>query len=159
MDNAPPAVLEALDIQGLLKLLPHRYPFLLIDRIVDIDGDNSGVGIKNVTMNEPHFQGHFPGHPVMPGVLILELMAQTAGAISLLAGKFTSPTIVYLMTIDGAKFRKPVVPGDQMKIYVRKVKRRGNILRFACEAKVDRDIVAEAEVQAMTIVDAGRRDG
>lgn len=159
MDNAPPDVLEALDIQGLLKLLPHRYPFLLIDRIVDIDGDNSGVGIKNVTMNEPHFQGHFPGHPVMPGVLILESMAQTAGAISLLAGKFTSPAIVYLMTIDGAKFRKPVVPGDQMKIYVRKVKRRGNILRFACEAKVDRDIVAEAEVQAMTIVDAGRRDG
>lgn len=143
--------LDSLDIAGLMQLLPHRYPFLLIDRIVDIDGDDSALGIKNVTMNEPHFQGHFPGHPVMPGVLILEAMAQTAGAISLKAARYDSPALVYLMTIDNAKFRKPVVPGDRLEISVKKIKRRGDILRFACEAKVDGKLVAEAEVQAMTI--------
>jgi 3-hydroxyacyl-[acyl-carrier-protein] dehydratase len=105
----------------LLRLLPHRYPFLLVDRIVDIDGDNSGVGIKNVTMNEPHFQGHFPEQPVMPGVLIIEAMAQTAGAICLLStGKFTSPSLVYFMTIDNAKFRKPSCRATQMEMHVRK---------------------------------------
>ena len=110
--------LETLDILELLKLLPHRYPFLLIDKIVDIDGDNSAVGIKNVTFNEPHFQGHFPGQPVMPGVLIIEAMAQVAGAISLKAAGSDKPSLVYFLTIDDAKFRKPVVPGDRLEIRV-----------------------------------------
>jgi len=141
--------LETLDIVELLKLLPHRYPFLLIDRVVDIDGDQSATGIKNVTFNEPHFQGHFPGQPVMPGVLIVEAMAQVAGAISLKAAKRDRPSLVYFLTIDGAKFRKPVVPGDRLEIKVRKVKQRGNIMRFACEAFVEGAMVAEAEVAAM----------
>ena len=142
-------LLESLDILGLLKLLPHRYPLLLIDRIVDIDGDNSATGIKNVTFNEPHFQGHFPGQPVMPGVLIVEAMAQVAGAISLRAANSDKPSLVYFLTIDGAKFRKPVVPGDRLEIKVKKIKKRGNIVRFACEAFVDGAMVAEAEIQAM----------
>jgi 3-hydroxyacyl-[acyl-carrier-protein] dehydratase len=142
-------VLESVDILDLLKLLPHRYPLLMIDRIIDIDADNSATGIKNVTFNEPHFQGHFPGQPVMPGVLIVEAMAQTAGAISLRAAAYDSPTLVYFLTIDGAKFRKPVVPGDRLEIKVRKIKKRGNIVRFACEGFVDGAMVAEAEIAAM----------
>ena len=141
--------LESLDILELLKLLPHRYPLLMIDKIVDIDGDDSAVGIKNVTFNEPHFQGHFPGQPVMPGVLIVEAMAQVAGAISLKAAGSDKPSLVYFLTIDGAKFRKPVVPGDRLEVRVRKLKKRGNIVRFACEAFVDRAMVAEAEIAAM----------
>ena len=141
--------LETLDTLGLLKLLPHRYPFLLIDRIVDIDGDNSATGIKNVTFNEPHFQGHFPEQPVMPGVLIVEAMAQTAGAICIRSQNTDKPSLVYFMTIDNAKFRRPVVPGDRLEIYVKKLKKRGNIWRFACEAMVDGAKVAEAEISAM----------
>ncbi|TKT76969.1 3-hydroxyacyl-ACP dehydratase FabZ [Aquamicrobium sp. LC103] len=143
------STLDTLDILGLMKLLPHRYPFLLVDRIVDIDGDNSAVGIKNVTMNEPHFQGHFPEMPVMPGVLIIEAMAQTAGAICIRATGEDKPSLVYFMTVDGAKFRKPVVPGDRLEIHVKKLKQRGNIWRFACEATVDGSKVAEAEISAM----------
>jgi 3-hydroxyacyl-[acyl-carrier-protein] dehydratase len=143
--------LEAFDIQKLLTLLPHRYPFLLIDRIRDVDGDNSAVGIKNVTMNEPHFTGHFPDRPVMPGVLIVEAMAQTAGAICVANLGDDSPSLVYFMTIDGAKFRKPVVPGDVLEIHVRKLKQRGTIWRFACEAKVEGQKVAEAEISAMIV--------
>lgn len=143
--------LEAFDIQKLLTLLPHRYPFLLIDRIRDVDGDNSAVGIKNVTMNEPHFTGHFPGRPVMPGVLIVEAMAQTAGAICVANLGDDSPSLVYFMTIDGAKFRKPVVPGDVLEIHVRKLKQRGTIWRFACEAIVEGQKVAEAEISAMIV--------
>ena len=142
-------VLETLDIRELLTLLPHRYPFLLIDKIVEIDGDNSAVGIKNVTFNEPHFQGHFPGHPVMPGVLIVEAMAQVAGAISLKAAGGDKPSLVYFLTIDGAKFRKPVVPGDRLEIRVQRLKKRGSISRFACEAFVEGAKVAEAEISAM----------
>lgn len=141
--------LGTLDIIELLKLLPHRYPFLLIDRIVDIDGDESATGIKNVTFNEPHFQGHFPGQPIMPGVLIIEAMAQVAGAITLKAADNGKPSHVYFLTIDNAKFRKPVVPGDRLELRVRKLKKRGNISRFACEAFVDGGMVAEAEVAAM----------
>ena len=141
--------LETIDILELLRLLPHRYPFLLIDRIVDVDGDNSATGIKNVTFNEPHFQGHFPGQPVMPGVLIVEAMAQVAGAISLRAAGSDKPSLVYFLTIDNAKFRKPVVPGDRLEIKVKKIKKRGNIVRFACEAFVADAMVAEAEIAAM----------
>lgn len=141
--------LESFDILRIMKLLPHRYPFLLVDRIVEIDGDRSAVGIKNVTANEPHFMGHFPEHPVMPGVLIIEAMAQTAGAICIASTGEDKPSLVYFMTVDNAKFRKPVVPGDQVRIHVRKLKQRGNIWRFACEAKVDGGKVAEAEISAM----------
>jgi 3-hydroxyacyl-[acyl-carrier-protein] dehydratase len=155
MAEPPTGTLEAVDILGLLKLLPHRYPFLLVDRIVDIDGDSSAVGIKNVTINEPQFQGHFPGHPVMPGVLIIEAMAQTAGAICVHNQRSETPPLVYFMTIDNAKFRKPVVPGDQMRIQVRKLKQRGTIWRFACEATVQGAKVAEAEISAMIGVKTG----
>jgi 3-hydroxyacyl-[acyl-carrier-protein] dehydratase len=141
--------LESLDILRLMRLLPHRYPFLLVDRIVDIDGDNSAVGIKNVTVNEPHFQGHFPEQPVMPGVLIVEAMAQTAGAICIHKLGGAKPSLVYFMTIDNAKFRRPVLPGDRLEIRVTKLKQRGNIWRYACEAIVDGAKVAEAEIAAM----------
>ena len=143
------AALETIDILKLMKLLPHRYPFLLVDRIIDIDGDKSATGIKNVTMNEPHFQGHFPEQPVMPGVLIVEAMAQTAGAICINTLATDKPSLVYFMTIDNAKFRKPVVPGDRLEIHVRKLKQRGNLWRFACEAMVEGAKVAEAEISAM----------
>ncbi len=147
-DNAP-TTLEAVDILGLMKLLPHRYPFLLVDRIIEIDEDNSAIGIKNVTINEPHFQGHFPEQPVMPGVLIVEAMAQTAGAICIKSQNTDKPSLVYFMTIDNAKFRRPVVPGDRLHIHVKKLKKRGNIWRFACEAMVDGAKAAEAEISAM----------
>lgn len=151
MTDKDVATTATMELDEIMRVLPHRYPFLLVDRIIEIDGDDSAIGIKNVTFNEPHFQGHFPGKPVMPGVLIIEAMAQTAGAVSLRALNFEKPGLVYFMTIDGAKFRKPVVPGDRLEIHVKKIKRRGNILRFACEAKVDGALVAEAEVQAMTM--------
>lgn len=153
MADAVASTLEAVDIMELMKLLPHRYPFLMIDRIVEIDGDDSAVGIKNVTMNEQFFLGHFPGLPVMPGVLVVEAMAQTAGAICIRAAGVGKPSLVYFLTIDGAKFRKPVVPGDQLRIHVKKLKKRGNLLKFACEAMVDGGKVAEAEIQAMMVVD------
>ena len=141
--------LEAADIVQILSYLPHRYPFLLVDKIIDIDGDNSAIGIKNVTINEPHFQGHFPEQPVMPGVLIIEAMAQTAGAICIRSTGEDKPSLVYFMTVDNAKFRRPVVPGDRLEIHVRKLKQRGNIWRFACEALVDGAKAAEAEISAM----------
>ena len=149
MADMAPATLETVDIMGLMKLLPHRYPFLLVDRIIEIDADNSAIGIKNVTINEPHFQGHFPGQPVMPGVLIVEAMAQTAGAICIKSQNTDAPSLVYFMTIDNAKFRRPVVPGDRLEIHVKKQKKRGTIWRFACEAMVDGTKVAEAEISAM----------
>ncbi len=142
-------MLDTVEIIELMKMLPHRYPFLMVDRIVDIDGDNSATGIKNVTINEPHFQGHFPEHPVMPGVLIVEAMAQTAGAICIKNAGEETPALVYFMTIDNAKFRRPVVPGDRLEIKVSKVKQRGNIWRFACEAVVGDIKVAEADISAM----------
>jgi 3-hydroxyacyl-[acyl-carrier-protein] dehydratase len=151
LSDAPGKTLNSVDITRLMEILPHRYPFLLLDKIIDIDGDNSATGIKNVTINEPHFTGHFPGKPIMPGVLIIESMAQTAGAIALIARGSETKALVYFMSIDGAKFRKPVVPGDQLRIYVKKIKRRGNLMKYACEAHVDGAKVAEAEVTAMLI--------
>jgi 3-hydroxyacyl-[acyl-carrier-protein] dehydratase len=146
-------VLETIDIGRLLELLPHRYPFLLVDRIVDIDGDNSAVGIKNVTFNEPFFVGHFPGRPIMPGVLIVEGMAQTAGAICLHARKSGMPAVVYFMTIDNAKFRKPVGPGDTLEYKLRKVHHRSNVWKFSAEAWVKDVKVAEAVVSALIAVE------
>ncbi|WP_102958460.1 3-hydroxyacyl-ACP dehydratase FabZ [Mangrovicella endophytica] len=149
--TAETTALESADILKILELLPHRYPFLMVDRIRDIDGDRSAVGIKNVTANEPHFLGHFPSAPVMPGVLIIEGMAQTAGAICTLATGGGTPQLVYFMTIDNAKFRKPVVPGDRLEYHVKQTKKRGNIWRFDCEGRVDGLKVAEATVSAMLV--------
>jgi len=145
-------ILQAADINEIMKALPHRYPFLMVDRIRNINGDESCIGIKNVTINEPHFLGHFPDHPVMPGVLLIEGMAQTAGALCVLAQAAEGGTkLVYFMTIDKAKFRKPVIPGDTVEFHVRKIRRRSNIWKFAAEARVDGTKVAEAEVSAMMV--------
>ena len=142
--------LDAIGIEEILKALPHRYPFLLIDRIINIRGDDSAIGIKNVTFNEPHLQGHFPGNPVFPGVLLIEGMAQTGGAVCILANMQNGRMPrVYLMTIDKAKFRKPVVPGDTIEYHISKKARRRNMWWFRGEAKVAGQSVAEAEVGAM----------
>jgi 3-hydroxyacyl-[acyl-carrier-protein] dehydratase len=142
------------DIQRILSVLPHRYPFLLVDRIIDIRGDQSAIGIKNVTANEPQFLGHFPGNPVFPGVLLIEGMAQTAGAICLMSMPSPGrPKLVYFLTIDKAKFRKPVVPGDTVEYHMTKTSQRKTMWWFRGEAKVAGQIVAEAEVGAM-IADA-----
>ena len=152
MNEAAGQVFESYDIQRLLELLPHRYPFLLVDRIVEARGDEYGVGIKNVSFNEPHFQGHFPERPIMPGVLLIEGMAQTAGALcvaSRAAG--AKPSLVYLMTIDKAKFRKPVVPGDQVRYHMTRVAKRRNMWWFRGEAMVEGALVCEAHVSAMLV--------
>lgn len=152
MSEVETKILESADIMRVMELLPHRYPFLMIDRIVDIDGDNSGVGVKNVTINEPHFQGHFPGQPVMPGVLLIEAMAQTAGAICINAhNKNGTPSLVYFLTIDKCKFRKPVVPGDQVRFHVNKIRNRATIWKFQAVAMVDGQKVAEAVISAMLV--------
>ena len=131
-------------IAGILKMLPHRYPFLMVDRVIDIRGDEFGIGIKNVTFNEPQFQGHFPENPIFPGVLLLEGMAQTAGVLCVHARDEDAPAYVYFMTIDGAKFRKPVVPGDTVEFHMSLHKRRRNMWWYRGEAKVKGELVAEA---------------
>ncbi len=147
-----PSELGTADVARIMQLLPHRYPFLLVDRIRDMVRDESAVGLKNVTINEPFFQGHFPKYPVMPGVLIIEALAQTAGALCVHhAGATNIPHIVYFMGIDKAKFRKPVVPGDQLHLHVKKVRSRGPVWRFYCEARVNDQVVAEAEISAMIV--------
>ncbi len=148
MDDAV-TKLESADIAVILKLLPHRYPFLMIDRVIDICGDQSGVGMKNITFNEPHFQGHFPGNPVFPGVLLIEGMAQTGGVLCILATGSVKPKSVYFMTINKAKFRKPVVPGETVEYHLIRIAQRRNMWWYGCEAKVAGQVVAEAEVGAM----------
>jgi 3-hydroxyacyl-[acyl-carrier-protein] dehydratase len=142
---------EAADIREILRLLPHRYPFVMIDRIVDIRGEDHGIGIKNVTVNEPQFVGHFPGKPVMPGVLLIEGMAQTAGVLCLrrMEPDARQRSMFYFLTIDKAKFRKPAVPGDTIEYHVNKIARRRNMWWYRAEAKVGDDLIAEAEVGAV----------
>lgn len=147
--DAPPPI-EAYGILQIMQSIPHRFPFLMIDRVVDIRLDHSAVGIKNVSINENHFQGHFPSEPVMPGVLIIESMAQTAAVLVVATlGDGFKGKLVYFMSVEGAKFRRPVVPGDQLFVHVTKVQRRMNVWKFAAQAKVDGVTVAEATYGAM----------
>ncbi len=141
---------DDIDINRIKELIPHRYPMLFVDKLCDIHLGEKAVGIKAVTVNEPFFQGHFPERPVMPGVLIVESMAQTAAALVMLTlGKEAEGKLVYFMSIDGAKFRKPVEPGDLLELHVQKVQNRRSIWRFSAEGKVDGKVVAEATYTAM----------
>ena len=152
------AVDNVIDIAGIMKKIPHRYPMLLIDRVIDVVRGESCTGIKNVTVNEPFFQGHFPGHPIMPGVLIIEAMAQTAATLVVdsLDGVDAESHIVYFMTIDDARFRKPVGPGDQLHIKVKKERQRGHVWKFHGEAFVGESLCAEATFTAMLVPDSDR---
>ncbi len=141
---------DSADIERVMRLIPHRYPFLMVDRVVEIRTDASAIGIKNVSINEFYFQGHFPRQPVMPGVLVVESMAQTAAVLVVHSlGPAAEGKLVYFMSIDGARFRKPVFPGDQLHIHVTKERSRGSVYRFSCEARVDGALVAEATIVAM----------
>ena len=157
MDQASGAVeLKTADIARIMKLLPHRFPFLLIDRMYDLNGEESGVAIKNVTINEPFFQGHFPGRPVMPGVLLIEAMAQTAGALVLNhLGDAHAGQLVFFMSIDKARFRKPVGPGDSVHFHVKLANKRSPVWKYWAEALVEGKKVAEAEIGAMLMNERG----
>jgi 3-hydroxyacyl-[acyl-carrier-protein] dehydratase len=153
MDGKEPAVAgTTIDIERLMAMIPHRYPFLMIDRVVDVVANEGCTGVKNVTINEPFFQGHFPAKPVMPGVLIIEAMAQTAAVLVVhTLGPASEGKLVYFMSVDGARFRRPVVPGDQLRVHVRKERSRGNVWKFSAEAKVDGQLAAEATYAAMIL--------
>ena len=139
-----------IDIVRIMEMIPHRYPFLMIDRMVDIVPDVSAVSIKNVSINEPYFQGHFPGHPVMPGVLIIEAMAQTSGVlVTKTMGAQAEGKMVYFMSVEQARFRKPVTPGDSMSITVKKLQNRGPVWKFSGESHVGKVLMAEATFTAM----------
>jgi 3-hydroxyacyl-[acyl-carrier-protein] dehydratase len=143
-----------IDVQRIMEMIPHRYPFLMIDRVVDVVPDRSATGIKNVTINEPYFQGHFPARPVMPGVLIIEAMAQTAGVLVMhTVGQIAEGKLVYFMSIDSARFRRPVVPGDVLRLEVQKERHRGHVWRFRGEAKVNGELMAEATYTAMIMAE------
>ncbi len=144
------------DIARIMQAIPHRYPFLLIDRVVELVANVSAVGVKNVSVNEAFFQGHFPGHPVMPGVLIIESMAQTAAVLVVeTLGPDAAGKLVYFMSVEGAKFRRPVVPGDQVRVHVQKQRNRGNVWKFHAVARVDGVAVAEATYSAMIMDQRG----
>jgi len=149
-EETPAKTLMSADIARIMKLLPHRYPFLLIDKMIDMDGEESGTAIKNVTINEPFFQGHFPGKPVMPGVLLVEAMAQAAGALVLNhLGDAHAGKLVFFMSIDKARFRKPVLPGDVVHFHVKLSNKRAPVWKYWAEAHVVGKKVAEAEIGAM----------
>ena len=141
---------ESIDVAGILRAIPHRYPFLMVDRIIGIRGDDFAIGIKNVTFNEPCFLGHFPERPVYPGVMMIEAMAQTAGVIGIKSVEGTEkPRAVYFLTIDKCKFRKPVMPGDTVEYHMRSLGRRNTMWWFHGEAKVRGVVMAQADVGAM----------
>jgi 3-hydroxyacyl-[acyl-carrier-protein] dehydratase len=141
---------KTIDIMRIIQMIPHRYPFLMVDRVVDVIPDVSATGIKNVTINEPYFQGHFPSRPIMPGVMIVESMAQTAAVLVVeTLGERAEGKLVYFMSVDNARFRKPVGPGDQLLVHVFKERSRGNVWKFRSEAKVDGVLMAEATYAAM----------
>ncbi len=143
------------DIERIIAAIPHRYPFLMVDRIVDVVSDDSAVGIKNVSINENYFQGHFPRRPVMPGVLIIETMAQTAAVLVVhTLGAASAGKLVYFMSVDSARFRRPVVPGDQLRVHVKKKQRRLSVWKFEAEATIDGRVVAEATFAAMILEDS-----
>lgn len=143
---------KTLDINRIMEMIPHRYPFLMIDKVVDVIPDVSAIGIKNVTINEPFFQGHFPSRPVMPGVLVIESMAQTAATLVIeTLGMEAEGRLVYFMSVDSARFRKPVVPGDCLRIHVEKQHRRRNVWKFKSQARVEGTLVAEAVFSAMIV--------
>ena len=147
-------VIESVDVLGIMELIPHRYPFLMIDRVIDMVPYKSATGVKNVTINEYYFQGHFPRQPVMPGVLVIECMAQTAAVLVVksLQGAATGK-LVYFMTIEEGRFRRPVVPGDTLHIHVTKIRHRANVWKFGGEARVDGVLMAEARFSAMIMDD------
>jgi 3-hydroxyacyl-[acyl-carrier-protein] dehydratase len=152
MDSDAVSTGHDVDITGIMERIPHRYPFLLIDRVRDIHPGERAIGIKNVTANEPFFQGHFPGHPIMPGVLIVEAMAQTAAIVVIEALESTAADkLVYFMSIDSARFRKPVLPGHTLHLHVTKEHGRGKVWRFKGEAKADGVLMAEATFTAMIV--------
>jgi len=139
-----------IDVNRIMEMIPHRYPFLMIDRVKNVVPDHQAVGIKNVTASEPHFQGHFPNHPVMPGVLIVEAMAQTAAVLVVeTLGVEAEGKLVYFMSVDNARFRKPVTPGDVLEITVTKLRSRGNVYKFEGKARADGVLMAEAVFSAM----------
>lgn len=148
------ATIESIDILRIMEMIPHRYPFLMIDRVIDVVPDVRAVGVKNVSINEFFFQGHFPRQPVMPGVLIIESMAQTAAVlvVETLEGA-AAGKLVYFMTVEDGRFRKPVVPGDTLHVHVTKVRHRGNVWKFLGEAKVNGVLMAEARFSAMIMDD------
>ena len=150
MDTLAQASGKTIDIDRVMQLIPHRYPFLMVDRVIDLIPDVSATGIKQVSMGEPHFQGHFPKKPIMPGVLIIESMAQTAAVLVVeTLGPSAEGKLVYFMTVDNARFRHPVVPGDTLHIHVFKERSRGNVWKFRAEAKVEGQLCAEATYAAM----------
>jgi 3-hydroxyacyl-[acyl-carrier-protein] dehydratase len=149
MEEAP-VLFDVVNIEDILQTLPHRYPMLLIDRVINVRKDYSGIGIKNVTFNEPCFLGHFPDRPVYPGVMMIEAMAQTAGVIGIRSNPGTKkPRAVYFLTVDKCKFRKPVIPGDTVEYHLRLIGRRKAMWWFHGDAKVNGQVVAEADVGAM----------
>jgi len=151
--------IHTIDISRIMEMLPHRYPFLLVDRIINFVPNESAIGLKNVSFNEPQFQGHFPSVPVMPGVLIIEAMAQTAAIVVVESLKLKSAgSLVYFMTIDEARFRKPVIPGDSMHIHVNKVHSRKTVWKFKGEARVGDTLCAEATFSAMIVQDEAAQD-
>jgi 3-hydroxyacyl-[acyl-carrier-protein] dehydratase len=141
---------STVDVKRILQMIPHRYPMLMVDKVVDMQLDHSAVGVKNVSINEPFFQGHFPSEPVMPGVLIVEAMAQTAAVLVVhTLGPEAQGKLVYFMSVDNARFRRPVVPGDTLKVHVASLRHRGNVWKFEAQAKVDGKLCAEATYAAM----------
>lgn len=152
--DATTTEVHTIDVMRIMEMIPHRYPFLMIDRVVDVVRDKHATGIKNVSINESFFQGHFPRQPVMPGVLIIESMAQTAAVlvVETLEGA-AAGKLVYFMTVDSARFRRPVMPGDQLRVEVEKLRNRGNVWKFSGKAKVEGTLMAEAQFSAMIMDD------